>query len=76
MLLSYTFILGFMGWVSTLTTYCLNQAVADIEHGLNSILTGSIETLELEVSFDESAIRTSSISLGFLCLVCTISNNS
>ena len=39
--------------------FFLYQTVADFEHGLDSILTDSIETLELEVSFDKPDVVTS-----------------
>ena len=39
----------------------LNQAVADFEQGLDSILTDSIETPELDTSFDKPVI-TSQVS--------------
>ena len=54
----------------------LDQAVADFEQGLDSILTGSIETPELDTSFDEPDAITSSVSSGFLCLISTISDTS
>ena len=55
----------------------LDEAVADFEQGLDSILTDSLETLELDTSLDESdAITSSSVSSGFLCLVSTLSDNS
>ena len=77
---------GFTGKVSSLTHFplesgCedyafLDQAVADFEQGLDSILTVSLETLELETSLDEPDIITSSVSSGFLYLVSTLSDNS
>ena len=78
---------GFIGKVSSLTSFplepgCedyafLDQAVADFEKGLDSILTDSLETLELNTSLDESdAVTSSSVSSGFLHLVCTLSDNS
>ena len=43
--------------------YCfLDQAVVDFEQGLDSILTDSIETLELDTSLDEPDAITSSVS--------------
>ena len=67
---------GFTGKVSSLTHFpmepgCedyafLDQAVADFEQGLDSILTDSLETLELNTSLDEPDIITSSVSSGFL----------
>ena len=69
---------GFTGKVSSLTLEpgCgdysfLDQAVADFEQGLVSILTNSLETPELDTSLDESDAITSSISSGFLPLVST-----
>ena len=55
----------------------LDQAVADFEQGLDSILTDSFETLELDTSLDEPyAFTSSSVSSGFLHLVSTLSDNS
>ena len=77
---------GFTGKVSPLTHFpmkpgCedyafLYQAVADFEQGLDSILTDSLETLELDSSLDEPDVITSSISSGFLHLVSAPSDNS
>ena len=78
---------GFTGKVSSLTHFplepgCedyafLDQAVADFKQGLDSILTDSLETPELDTSLDEpDAITSSSVSSGFLHLVCTLSDNS
>ena len=77
---------GFTGKVSSLTRFplepgcedfCfLDQAVADFEQGLDSILTDSIEIPELDMSLDEPEAITSSVSSGFLHLVSTISDNS
>ena len=76
---------GFTGKVSSLThsplepgceDYAfLDQAVADFKQGLDSILTDSLETLELDTSLEEPNAITSSVSSGFLCLVSTISDN-
>ena len=78
--------LGFTGKVSSLTHFplepgCedyafLDQAVADFKQGLDSILTDSLETPELDTSLEESDAITSSVSSGFLCLVSTLSDNS
>ena len=67
---------GFTGKVSSLTHFplepgCedyafLDQAVADFEQGLDSILTDSLETLELDTSLEEPDAITSSVSSGFL----------
>ena len=64
-----------MGKMSTLTHFklesgCedysfLDQALTDFENGLDFILTGSVETAEMDASFDEHVTITSSISLGF-----------
>ena len=54
----------------------LDQAVADFEQGLDSILTDSLETTELDISLDEPDAITSSVSYGFLCSVSTLSDNS
>ena len=78
--------LGFTGKVSSLTHFplepgCedyafLDQAVADFEQGLDSILTDSLETLELDTSLDEPDAITSSVSSGCLHSVSTFSDNS
>ena len=77
---------GFTGKVSSLTHFplelgCkdyffLDQAVADFEQRLDSILTDPLETSELDTSLDEPDIITSSVSSGFLCSVSTLSDNS
>ena len=78
---------GFTGKVSSLTHFplepgCedytfLDQAVADFEQGLDSILTDSLETPELDTSLQESdAITSSSVSSGFHHSVSTLSDNS
>ena len=54
----------------------LDQAVTDFEQGLDSILTNSIETPELDTSLDEPDVITSLISSGFLHLVRTTSDTS
>ena len=50
--------------------------MGDFEQGLDSILTNSLETPELDTSLDEPDAITSSISSGFLHLVSTLSDNS
>ena len=77
---------GFTGKVSSLTHFplelgcedCsfLDQAVTDFEQGLDSIITDSLETPELDASLDEPDVIPSSVSSGFLCLVITLSDNS
>ena len=77
---------GFTGKVSSLTHFplepgCedyafLDQAVADFEQGLDSILTDSLETMELDTSLEEPDAITSSVSSGFLHSVSTLSDNS
>ena len=52
----------------------LDQSVTDFEQGLDSILTDSIKTLELDTSFDKPGTVTSSVSSGFLSSVSTISD--
>ena len=42
----------------------LDQAVADFEQCLDSILTDSLETLELDTSLDKPDVITSSVSSG------------
>ena len=54
----------------------LDQAVADFEQGLHSILIDSLETPELDTSLDEPDAIKSSISSGFLCSVSNLSDNS
>ena len=77
---------GFTGKVSSLTHFplepgCedyafLDQAVADFKQGLDSILTDSLKTPELDTSLEELDVITSSVSSGFLCSVSTLSDNS
>ena len=77
---------GFTGNVSSLTHFplepgCedyafLGQAVADFNQVLDSILTDSLETPELDTSLEEPVAITSSVSSGFLHLVSTLSDNS
>ena len=72
---------GFTGKVSSLTHFLLepgcedyaflDQAVADFEQSLDSILTDPLETPELD-----TAITSPSVSSGFPCLVSTLSDNS
>ena len=50
----------------------LDQVVAYFEEGLDSILTDSLETLELDTSLDEPDAITSSVSSEFLCSVSTL----
>ena len=54
----------------------LDQAVAYFEQGLDSNLTESLKTPELDTSLDEPDVITSSVSSGFLCSVSTLSDNS
>ena len=55
----------------------LDQAVADFEQGLDSILTDSLETLEWDTSLEEpDAVTSSSVSSGFLHSVSALSDNS
>ena len=77
---------GFIGKVSSLIhlplepgceDYAfLDQAVADFEQGLDSILTDSLETLELDTSLEEPDAITSSVFSGFLHSVSSLSDNS
>ena len=68
---------GFAFQVSSLTHlnqgvrifHFLDQAVADFEHGLDSILTVSVKTLELDASFDEPVVVISSVFWGSICSV-------
>ena len=81
LLLNHTFILGSRTWCQHLPTSHLNQVpfldqtVKGFRHGLDSILTDSIDTSELDASFDETDAMPSSISSGLLCLISTISYN-
>ena len=77
---------GFTGKMSSLTHFSLepgcedyaflDQAVADFEQGLDSILTDSLETPELDTSLEEPDAITSSVSSGSLHSVSTLSDNS
>ena len=77
---------GLTGKMSSLTHFplelgcedyaSLDQGVADFEQGLDSILTDSLETLELDTFLDEPDVITSSVSSGFLHLVSTLSDHS
>ena len=70
---------GFTGKVSSLDHFALepecedysflDQAVADFEWGLDSILTDSLKTAELDTFLDEPDVITSSVSSGFLHLL-------
>ena len=74
---------GFTGKVSSLNHFplepdyedysSLNQAMTDFEQGLDSILTNSLETPELDTSLGEPYAITSSVSSGFLHSVSTLS---
>ena len=77
---------GFSGKVSSLTHFplevdCedysfLDQAMADFEQGLDSILIDSLETSELNASLHEPDAIPSSVSSGILHSVSTLSDNS
>ena len=54
----------------------LEQAVPDFEQGLDSILTDSIETPELDTSLDEPDAITSSVFSGFFDSASNISDTS
>ena len=54
----------------------LDQAVTDFKQGLDSILTDSLKTPELDISLEEPDAITSSVSSGFLHSVSTISDTS
>ena len=49
----------------------LDQTMTDFEQGLDSILTDSLETPELDTSLDEPDAITSLVSSGFLHSVST-----
>ena len=74
-----------MGKMSSLTHFplklgweysFLDQVVADFEQGLDSILTDSVGTPELDTSLDDPNVITSPVSSGFLCSVSIISDTS
>ena len=77
---------GYMCWVSTSTHFLLEpgcgdypllgQTVAYIKHVLDSILTDSVKTLEMDTSFDTFDALSSSVSSGFLYSFSAISHNS
>ena len=54
----------------------LDQAVAAFEQGMDSILTNSIETAEIDRCFDKPDVITSSVYSGFICLVYIVSFTS
>ena len=54
----------------------MDHAVVDFEQGLDSILTDSLETPELDTSLKEPDAITSSVSSRFLHSVSTLSDNS
>ena len=54
----------------------MDQTVADFEQGLDSILTNSLETPELDTSLDEPDAIMSSVSSGCLHSFSTLSDNS
>ena len=54
----------------------MDKVVADFEQGLDSILTDSLKTPELDTSLDEPDVITSSVSSGFLHSISTLSDNS
>ena len=55
----------------------LDQAVADFKQGLDSILTDSLDTPELNTSLEEpDAVTSSSVPSGFLHLGSSLSDNS
>ena len=76
---------GFTGKVSSLMHFplergfedysFLDQAVADFEQSLDSILNDSIQMPELDTFLDEPDAIASSVSSGFLHSVCTLSDN-
>ena len=54
----------------------LDQAKEDFEHGLDSILTISINKPKLDASLDDADAAPSSVSLGFHHTVITVSDTS
>ena len=77
---------GITGKVSSLTHFLLepgcedysflDHTVANFEQGLDSIITYSLETSELDTSLDEPDAIPSSVSSGFIHLVRTLSDQS
>ena len=77
---------GFMGKVSLLTHFLLepghedysflDQAMGDFEQSLDSILTDSVETPELDASFDEPDGVPLSVLSGFLHLIGALPDSS
>ena len=59
-------------WISPF----LDQAVEDFVLGLNSILTDSVKTPEVDASINEAEIGPVSLSSGFLCSFSTHSDIS
>ena len=53
-----------------------DQAVGNFEHGLDSVLMDSIDTPEVDASFEEADAMPSCFSSGFLHSVSTISDTS
>ena len=60
-------------WTRVWGLFLFDQAVADFEQGLTSILTDSVVTPELDASFEEPDGIASLVSSGFLPSVSTIS---
>ena len=56
--------------------YLHRPSIKEFEHGPISILIYSVRILELDASFSEPNVIASSVSLGFVCLVCPLSDNS
>ena len=54
----------------------LEQAAKECEHGVDSIFMDSVETQELEASFDEADVMPPLVSLRALCMVNTHSDVS
>ena len=65
-------------WTWLQGLYILDQAVEDSEQNLSLILMDSVETSDLDASFEESDTATIAplVSSGFLHLVSTISDSS
>ena len=58
---SYVYVNYVMSPPQVRIVFVLDQAVADFENGLDSILTNSVETPKLDASFDKPATVTSSL---------------
>ena len=65
---------SYLNWVMMIIHF-KTLAVEEFEHGLASIFTDSVNTPELDTSFEPDTVAFS-VSSGFLYLVSTLCNNS